>query len=556
MAPLEVVLILLTAVVLSGVTARSLPLPIPLPLVQIAFGAFIAAVADLGVQLDPQLFFVLFLPPLLFYDAWRLPKAALLRDKGTIAALALGLVVFTVLGLGFLIHWMIPQVPLAVAFALAAVISPTDPVAVQAIAARTRVPPRFLRILEGEALLNDASGLVCMRFALAALLTGTFSLPDAFVTFLWVAAGGLAIGAAVTLTAGFAKDWVSRRYGEDTGAQILISLLIPFAAYRLAEMAACSGILAAVAAGIAMSLLEQRGGILAVTRVRRSAVWETVQFGASGIIFILLGEQLPRIASGAARVVRETGHDEIAWLAVYVVAINVAVMALRFVWVAALLKLALRRPGMGAGTGTGMGTGTGDRTVPGWRPIAAMSVAGARGTVTLAGVLALPFFLADGRPFPARDLAIFLAAGVIIASLVAAFLLLPRLLRRMPFPPEPGEEEAEDEARLAASHAALAAIRRLQHDAANHARDADPYADAAERVAGIYRQRIESLSRKGPERDLGRKIRGFEATLRLAATQAERQQIYRLVRMGRLSEETGRRLVREVDLVETRLKGS
>lgn len=546
MSPLEVVLILLLAVVVSGFVARSLPLPLPLPLVQIAFGAFLAAVADLGVRLDPELFFLLFLPPLLFYDGWRIPKDGLLRDKGTILAMAFGLVVFTVLGVGLLIHWMIPGMPLAVAFALAAVISPTDPVAVQAIAARMPVPKRFMRVLEGEALLNDASGLVCLRFAVVAMLTGAFSLPEAMLTFLWLSAGGLAIGVAVTWAAGLAKDWMSRRYGEDTGAQILISLLIPFGAYMLADRLGCSGVLAAVAAGVTMSYVEQRGGILALTRVRRSAVWEMIQFGLSGIIFILLGEQLPRIASGAAQVVRETGHAEIAWLAVYVVTINVAVMALRFVWVGALLRFTLRRPTPGGS----------DRFVPGWRAIAAMALAGVRGTVTLAGVLALPLFLSDGRAFPARDLAIFLAAGVIIASLVIASLLLPYLLRDLHFPPEPGEEAAEDRARLAAGQAALTAIARAQRDAANGMKDPDVYADAATRVMATYRQRIDALSKTGSERDMARRIDAYEKALRLAGLRAERARFYQLARMGEISDEAARRLVREVDLIEARLRGA
>ncbi len=546
MSPLEVVLILLLAVVVSGFFARILPIPVPPPLVQIAFGAFLAAVADLGVRLDPEVFFVLFLPPLLFHDGWRIPKDGLLRDKGTILALALGLVVFTVLGVGLLIHWMIPAMPLAVAFALAAVISPTDPVAVQAIAARAPVPKRFMRILEGEALLNDASGLVCLRFAVVAALTGAFSLPQAFLTFLWLAVGGLSIGVAVTWAAGIAKDWASRRYGEDTGAQILISLLIPFGAYMLADRVGCSGVLAAVAAGVTMSYVEQRGGILALTRVRRSSVWETMQFGLSGIIFILLGEQLPQIAAGAARAVRETGHAEIAWLAVYVVAINVAVVALRFVWVGALLRLTLRRPTPGGS----------DTFVPGWRSIAAMTLAGVRGTVTLAGVLALPLFLSDGREFPARDLAIFLAAGVIIASLVVASLLLPYLLRNLHFPPEPGEEEAEDRARIAASEAALAAIARAQRDAANGLKDADIYADAATRVMALYRQRLDGLSKTGTERDMARRIEAYEKTLRLAGIRAERARIYQLSRTGQISDEAARLLVREVDLIEARLRAS
>ncbi len=534
MAPLEVVLILLAAVVVSGACARMLPLPVPVPLVQIALGVFVAAIANLGVRLDPQLFFVLFLPPLLFFDGWRLPKASLLRDKGAILALALGLVVFTVLGLGLLVHWMIPAMPLAVAFALAAVISPTDPVAVKAIAARAPVPKRLMRLLEGEALLNDASGLVCLRFAVAAALTGTFSLADAIGSFVWVSAGGLAAGFVVTTLAAQAKNWVSRRYGEDVGAQILISLLIPFGAYFLADLAGASGILAAVAAGITMSYVEQGGGALAETRVRRSAVWETIQFGASGVIFILLGEQLPRIASGAAEVVREAGHAEVCWLLFYVATITFGVAALRFAWVWVLVRVALGR-------------------APGWRLVAALTVAGVRGTVTLAGVLSLPFMLSDGSPFPVRDLAVFLAAGVIITSLVAATLLLPGLLRHLDFAAEPGEEAAEDGARVAAGEAALAAIARAQAGLATAPGDADLGAEAAARAMAPYRQRIDALSRSGAERDLARRIDGLERKLELVGMRAERDRLLQLVRSGRLSDEVARKLVREVDLVEARM---
>ena len=194
METIALILFLLLAVVISGALARMSPVPVPLPLVQIVLGAVIASVAHFGVTLDPEIFFLLFLPPLLFLDGWRIPKQGLFRDKGTILELALGLVVFTVLGVGYFIHWLIPTMPLAVAFALAAVISPTDPIAVSAIAARVPIPKRLLHILEGESLLNDASGLVCMRFAVAAALTGTFSLTAAAGTFLWLALGGIAIG--------------------------------------------------------------------------------------------------------------------------------------------------------------------------------------------------------------------------------------------------------------------------------------------------------------------------------------------------------------------------
>ena len=192
MDSIELVLAMLLAVVASSYVVRILPLPIPLPLVQIAMGAGIAGVLDHGVVLDPQIFFLLFLPPLLFLDGWRIPKDGLLRDKTVILQLALGLVVFTVVGAGFLIHWLIPAMPLAVAFALAAIVSPTDPVAVSSIAARVPIPKRLLHILEGESLLNDATGLVCFRFAVAAAITGSFSMGSASLTFLWLAGAGVA----------------------------------------------------------------------------------------------------------------------------------------------------------------------------------------------------------------------------------------------------------------------------------------------------------------------------------------------------------------------------
>src|SRR5690606_9789177 len=177
-----------------GILVRVNPFPVPTPLVQIAFGAVIAAVSHYEVRLDPEIFFLLFLPPLLFLDGWRIPKEGLLRDKGMILELALGLVFFTVVGMGLFIHWMIPAVPFAVAFALAAIVSPTDPVAVSAITERISIPRRVMHVLEGESLLNDASGLVCFRFAVAAALTGAFSLLSAAVTFVQLAVVGVAVG--------------------------------------------------------------------------------------------------------------------------------------------------------------------------------------------------------------------------------------------------------------------------------------------------------------------------------------------------------------------------
>lgn len=546
MVPIDVVLILLIALVVSAAVARALPIPVPLPLVQIATGVVLVAVTDLGIELDPDIFFLLFLPPLLFFDGWRTSRHGLWRDRWAILALALGLVIFTVAGVGLFIGWLIPSMPLAVAFALAAVISPTDPLAVSAIAARTGVPPRLMRILEGESLLNDASGLVCLRFAVAAALSGTFSPLGAAATFVWLAVGGLAIGVAVTWSAAWVREWMSRNYGEDTSSAIVISLLVPFGAYLLAEVTRCSGVLAVVAAGVTMSYVEQRGGAFAITRVRRSAVWETVAFAASGIVFILLGEQLPGIVSGAAHAVRETGHRESIWLLAYVVAISLALAVVRFIWVWTSLRYTLR----------GAKGETLPRFFPGWRLTAAMSVAGARGAVTLAGVLTLPLTTASGAPFPARDLAIFLAAGVICASLVSASLLLPRLFGGLRLPFEPGAQDAEDKARVAASTAALQALANAQHDLVSAGKDADIYTDAGARITSFYQQRIDAGSKAGSARDAAREADRIERNLWLVCCRAERAEIYRLVRRRAVNDEVARKMVREIDLLETRLNAT
>ena len=246
--------LLLLAVLVSGYLSRLSY--VPLPLVQMALGALINSLGLATGVLDPALFFLLFLPPLLFIDGWRIPQDALRRDAGTILTLALGLVLATVLGMGWFIHWLVPAMPLAVAFALAAVIAPTDPIAVRAVATRHPVPARLMHLLQGEALLNDASGLVCMRFAVAAALTGAFSLTGALVSFAWVASGGLLIGAGVAWGVARIAAHTAVQGAQSGGSQILATLLLPFGVYLLAERLHCSGILAAVAAGLTMNLTE------------------------------------------------------------------------------------------------------------------------------------------------------------------------------------------------------------------------------------------------------------------------------------------------------------
>lgn len=540
---IETVLLLLLAVVVSGSIARITR--IALPLVQIGLGAAIVLITGKTVDLEPDIFFLLFLPPLLFLDGWRIPKEDLFRDRAVILELALGLVLFTVVGLGFLIWWMIPEMPLPVAFALAAILSPTDPIAVQAIAARAPIPKRLMHILEGESLLNDATGLTCMRIAVAAATTGAFSIGDAVGTFAWLALVGVAVGVLVTMAISYAKSVVSRRWGEDVGAQILVSLLIPFAAYLVAEELHASGILAAVAAGVTMSFTE-RGGIagqsMAMTRIRRSVVWDTVQFVANGIIFVILGEQMPSIMSRAAEVVAGTSRPEVWWLAVYVFGIVATLAALRFVWVWTSLKLTLfRRRHRGPPAKVGL------------RLTMVMSLAGVRGAITLAGILTLPFALGDGSPMPSRNLAIFLAAGVIVVSLVVATFALPRLLKNVELPPEPSHEQEEDRGRVAAASAALRAIEDASYAMAEGKPDPDLYSDIAGRIMETYRQRIETHTRTDEEdAALTRKMDDIERRLWLAALAAEREELRRLMRARQLDEVTAKKLFRDVDLQELR----
>ncbi|MFS2003208.1 Na+/H+ antiporter [Duganella sp. CT11-25] len=544
MDSIEVVLIMLLAVVASAYIMRLLPRAIPLPLVQIALGALIAAKSSHGVDLEPDLFFLVFLPPLLFLDGWRIPKSGLLRDKGTILELALGLVIFTVVGAGFMIHWLIPAMPLPVAFALAAIVSPTDPIAVSSIAANAPIPKRLMHILEGESLLNDASGLVCFRFAVAAALTGTFSASNAALTFVWLVVAGIAAGVGVTMLVTWAQRWLTRHFGEPVGSPILVNLLLPFGAYLVAERLHASGILAAVAAGVTMSYVELSGHAHANTRIQRSAVWDTVQFSLNGVMFVLLGEQLPDIFRGASISLEESGHLNPWWLAVYAFAITAGLLTLRMFWVWASLRLTIFKQKM--------------RHLPrkkiNPRLLLATTLAGARGTITLAGVLTLPLVLPDGSPFPARALTIFLACSVILISLLTASIALPRLLAGMTFPAEPEEQQEEDLARREAANAAITAIEKTQITLMESEACIDPdvYPQAAARVIAFYEHKLKEID--PASESAWRKTDYAEKELRLAALDAERRTVFDLARHDRISDEISRKLVREIDLMEARYR--
>ena len=533
--------------VLARALASALPFTIPTPLIQVAFGAVMGLFPSLVVTLEPEVFFLLLLAPLLFLDGWRMPGEELLKDGGIVVQLALGLVVFTVLGVGLFVHWLIPSIPQPVAFALAAVLSPTDPIAVSAIARRVPMPPRLMQILEGESLLNDASGLVCFKLAVAAMLSGSFSMPAAVLNFAWLAAGGVTTGVGLTLLLTALKNAGARRLGEDSGAQILISLLIPFGCYLLAERLGCSGVLAAVAGGLTMAVVENSGKASASTRIRRSTFWDVIGFAANGVIFVLLGEQLHGIVQEFKAASPGSSLDSIAWLGLQVLAITAALAVLRFAWVFVSFRLFRRSSKSDAQTAA---------QAMSWRMVAVMSLAGVRGAVTLAGVLGLPLLLPGGEVFPGRTLAISLAMGVIALSLLVAAVALPILLSGLVQTPDAAQALEEDAARLGAARAAMAAIEKLVHDCPVDHADAVPYTVVAARVLAEYRSRIDSHSgsHSGSAESMlqVQHADAIERELRLAALRAERNTLFAELRARRLGSRTARKLVRELDLMEAR----
>jgi CPA1 family monovalent cation:H+ antiporter len=533
-----IVLAIALAVTLSGFLVTLLPVRIPLPLIHVALGLVLSLIPGFSVTLEPELFFVLFIPPLLFLDGWRIPKHAFFRDLRLILPLAVGLVFFTVLGVGLLIGWLLPVIPLAAAFALAAILSPTDPVAVTAIAERTNIPARLMNILEGEALLNDASGLVSFRFAVAAAMTGGFSLAAASTSFLITALGGILVGAGVCWGIGLINNWLSSQAGEEPGTEILVSLLIPFLAYLAAEKLGVSGILSAAAAGITMQYTERFAHVLAITRLQRNVVWNNLQIALNGAIFVLLGEQLPLVLNGTALLDGSHGAGGLPRLLFYAIVITLALSALRFIWVWTSLKLPLFNPHSSR------------RPASTLRIILLAAFAGVKGEITMAGILTLPLLLPDGSPFPARNLLIGLAMAVIVLSLIMASIALPWLARgATPGMTGPGTL-SEAEARSAAAEAAIRRIEQLRHDA-NSGRSAI-WTDPAEvsRIESGYRRRLKLGRASGQELEAIDAVTAAAHWLRIEALHAERDELQRLRLAQRIDDDLYRQLIREVDLRE------
>ncbi|WP_422417478.1 Na+/H+ antiporter [Pseudomonas sp. GZD-222] len=538
------VLILLMLVSVSKLVGRVIPLP--LPLVQIAAGALLAwPTLGLHVALDPELFLFLFLPPLLFADGWRMPKRDLWRLRGPILTLAVGLVLFTVVGAGYFIHWILPSIPLPVAFALAAVLSPTDAVAVSAIT-QDRLPTPLMHMLQGEALMNDATGLVTFKFALVAAITGAFSLAEASVTFVLVALGGLAIGVALSWLVGRLRAWMIARGWDDPATHVVFMLLLPFAAYVLAERLGASGILSAVAAGMMQSWLDLLPRQTS-TRLLNRSVWSLLEFSFNGLIFLLLGLQLPDIIKAV------TSHEAslwptLLWRCLDVVAIFAVLVVLRFVWVQSIWRLigVIRR-----------WRGKEDLVlVPNARSCWLLTLGGVRGAVTLAGVMSVPLLISAGTAFPERDLLIFIAAGVILLSLVSACIALPLLLRGVAKSPDDTLRQEAKEAWRRTAEAAIHALEAEDLAEPGVPLDAAQAALAAElkaRLMAEYRHQLDSFNDSAEAQALAEQMDQLERRLRLRALRAQRLELYKLHRHHQVGDDVVRQVLGELDMSEANL---
>ncbi|RDI13523.1 Na+/H+ antiporter [Comamonas sp. AG1104] len=555
MHAVETVLLVLLLGALTGIVARYIR-AIPLPLIQIALGALIAwPQAGLHIAFDPELFLLLFIPPLLFADGWRIPKREFFALAKPILLLALGLVLFTVLGLGYLIHWMIPEIPLTVAFALAAVISPTDAVAVSAITRNLGMPEKTMHVLEGESLLNDASGLVALKFAIAATLTGMFSWGEVAKEFTWMAVGGLGVGALIGWGFSHARGTITRRLGDVAATQmVLLLVLLPFAAYIVGEKIGVSGILAAVAAGIATNFADLERSSYISERLQTEGTWSMVEAAFNGAIFLLLGLQLPSIIGVP---LHQAGHDW--WILVgYVAAISFALLLMRWIWlvlgVHGSLLRAHRQGKMSERPSKLLNLAT--------------TLAGIRGAVTLAGALSVPMLLNNGQPFPGRDMLVFLATGTILFTLVIGAVGLPIVLRHLP----PHEESPTvREERLAREQACMAAMAKLTLSEEEMQRRDPEWVAMRQEVNGHltqeYRNRIQLLDdgsgaaqsiellREAPEVVRQRKLRYvMEIETRIECIHAERDFYYAERQAHRINDESLRSLVSELDMQEIAMR--
>ena len=543
------ILIMTLVVSLSGVVTRVMPFQIPLPLMQIAIGALLAwPTFGLHVEFDPELFLVLFIPPLLFADGWKTPTREFLEHGREIFGLALALVVVTVVGIGFLIYWVVPGIPLIPAFALAAVLSPTDAVALSGIVGEGRIPKKIMGILQGEALMNDASGLVSLKFAVAvAMGTMIFTVGGATVEFMKVAIGGILAGFVVSWLYGRSLRFLSRWGGDEPATQSVLLFLLPFASYLIAEHIGVSGILAAVAAGMTIT----RSGVMRraplAMRLRANSTWAMLEFVFNGMVFLILGLQLPGIISESLIRAENDPLVDTGSLLLDVIWIYLALMVVRLGWLWLMRLYSRKRPGKHPMLFAGYKT----------RHMLLATFAGVRGAITLAGVLSIPLLLPDGTPFPGRYLLVFLATGVILFSLVCGIIILPLLLGKNVGIFSDNRQKEEEAADLFMAKMAILSVQKTEQRllrTSTENLDNELIMETGARVIGYMRRSEDDMSEN--DNSLHMQRAKLERTFNLAALNARRAAIYQLRARQEVSDETLAKIVSELDVLETLIMDS
>jgi CPA1 family monovalent cation:H+ antiporter len=514
----ELVLLLLSVAMLLALIARRLHTP---PAVAFVLGGMILAVTPglRPLELDPDLYMALFLPPLVqasaFFTVWR----AFRTNLRPILLLAVGLVFFTAFAIGWAVKMLLPDLPWAAAFTLGAIISPTDTAVTTAVLGRLRIPQRIVTVLEGESLVNDASGLVLYRVALAAAMTGQFSLAHAAASFVLLFTGGIVVGAAW----GFGSIWVFRRL-HDTNLEIAASFLAAWASYLAAEAIGVSGVLATTTCGLLMGWYQHET-FSPQTRMQARAAWSVAVFVLEALLFILVGLSLRQLL--------ERFNEQTATpLLPLALLISIGVIVARLVWVfpatylPRLLVPAIRRA---------------DPYPPPAVPLV-IGWAGMRGAVSLAAALALPI------DFPGRDPILLITFTVILVTLLIQGGTLSVVLSAMKLT---SPMDSEDTSQHGAVRAAIAAV--ALHVIEERATDPLEGAIAADMLRE-YRDRAGWLARVNENDAVIRAERTARLSLRLQALAASRTELLRLHRAREIEDDALQALEQELDLEELRLR--
>lgn len=436
---LEAVILLMTLVVFSNVVDHFVP-AVPVSLIQVVLGLGAALIMRVSIPLETDWFLLLFIAPLLFNDGRRFPKRELWKLRGPILANAIVLVFLTTLLGGMLFHVIIPTMPFSVSFALAAILSPTDPVAVQSISKRAKLPEGILHIVSGESLINDASGLIAFKYAIAATVTGVFSIKAAAVDFVYISIMGFISGLVIMALILITENWLYRQGINDVIFSTVLQVTTPFVIYLVTEeFFHASGVIAVVAAGIIFHFYGTAPDrSQPELKLVSEKTWDIIIYTLNGIVFLILGIELPLattnvIQNNQINTFAALGLSFLAW---------VILLAIRVVWIYAYQAVSSIR----SRTIISLQT----KQMPTFKAALLAGLSGVRGAVTMAGVLSIPMTIDDGSPFPSRSLALFVAAGVIIISLVVATVTLPLisedkapLLTRANSTDEPDESDSE-----------------------------------------------------------------------------------------------------------------